>query len=91
MNYRKYLGGDLRTAGGFVGIMALATLMGGHPDSVGQWLLMTAAFVALFVAWPVVVWMVWAVLFPAAFLLEWILSVVGKGISWFVFGLFNRK
>ena len=89
MDYRKYLGGDLRTVGGFVGIMALVTLMDG-PDSVGQWLLTTAAFIALFIAWPVVVWIAWAMFFPAAFLLAWVLSVVGKGI-WFVFGLFNRK
>ena len=88
----KYLDQELdtRTVGAFVGLIGFVVLLEGRPDSVGQWLGMTGAMVALYIVWPVVVWIVWAVLFSATFVLMWVLSAIGKGIS-FVLGLFNKE
>ena len=63
----KYLDQELdtRTVGAFVGLIGFVVLLEGRPDSVGQWLGMTGAMVAFYIVWPVVVWIVWAVLFSA--------------------------
>lgn len=88
----KYLDQELdtRTVGAFVGLIGFVVLLEGRPDSVGQWLGMTGAMVAFYIVFPAVVWIVWAVLFSAIFLLMWVLSTVGKGTS-FVFGLFSKE